>query len=410
MTRYRAAWIVPVVSPPIRDGWVDVEDGRITGVGQRLDEPTPRMPVVDLGAVAVLPAFVNAHTHLELSALRGLVAPTTSMPAWVRRLMAVRTGIAVDSQERALDGAVTELLEWGTAAVGDVSNTLAAWPALARSGIEGVVFHELIGFGVVDGRAAVDAAEARWSALPAVPTLRLALAPHAPYSVSPELLEALAGWTRADAARVTSMHVGESHAEVQFLLDGTGEWRRLLEDLGAWRSEWRAPGVPPLDYVAQCGLLTARTLVVHGTQFDDVALARLRAAEATLVMCPRSNRWTGAGVPPVRAAWASGVRCAFGTDSLASGDDLGVPGEIADARRLASDVPARWLLQAATRNGAAALGLSDLGAIEAGYRARLITVALPAHALDVEEWLVGGLDAAAIDWLPGEAGRPSGRT
>ena len=76
----------------------------------------------------------------------------------------------------------------------------------------------------------------------------------------------------------------------------------------------------------------------------------------------------------------------------------------------ASDVPARWLLQAATRNGAAALGLSDLGAIEAGYRARLITVALPAHALDVEEWLVGGLDAAAIDWLPGEAGRPSGRT
>ena len=79
---------------------------------------------------------------------------------------------------------------------------------------------------------------------------------------------------------------------------------------------------------------------MHGTQLPDAELARLAAAGATLVTCPRSNRWTGAGIPPIERFYASGVRVAIGTDSLASVEDLNLFGELAYVRQLAPHIPA----------------------------------------------------------------------
>jgi len=141
-------------------------------------------------------------------------------------------------------------------------------------------------------------------------------------------------------------------------------------------------------------------LAVHGVQLTDADLARLAAAGATVVTCPRSNRWTGAGTPPIDRFYASGVRVAIGTDSLASVDDLSVFAELAAVRRLGPRVPASRLLDSATRQGAIALGFdADLGSIAPGKRAQLVAVRLPAGVTDVEEYLVSGVPPEDISWV-----------
>ena len=109
--------------------------------------------------------------------------------------------------------------------------------------------------------------------------------------------------------------------EVEFLV-GSCSWREMLEAIGKWRDDWGALACGLVHFLDRHGVIDARTLVVHGVQFDDGALARLREIGATLVTCPRSNRWVGAGDPPIDRFYASGVAVAVGTDSLASVEDL----------------------------------------------------------------------------------------
>jgi cytosine/adenosine deaminase-related metal-dependent hydrolase len=201
-----------------------------------------------------------------------------------------------------------------------------------------------------------------------------------------------------------SVHLGESPEEVRFLRDGTGAWRDLLERIGAWTPDWPVPGCGPVEYLDRLGLVNDRLVAVHGAQLADAELRALANAGATIVTCPRSNRWTGAGTPPVARFYGSGVRVAIGTDSLASVEDLNVFAEMAAVRALAPTVPAARILQSATLDGAAALGFgSELGSIEPGKRAALLAVTIPQdvppHAEDVEEYLVGGVGAHQIAWL-----------
>ena len=175
----------------------------------------------------------------------------------------------------------------------------------------------------------------------------------------------------------------------------------MLERLGVWTDTWKPPGTSPVAYLDDLHFIDARTLVVHGVQFTSDDLDRLRRSGATLVSCPRSNGHVGAGSPPLASFYESGVRVAFGTDSLASVADLNMFNELAEARRIAPGVPARRLLESATMIGARALGFdNDFGSCEVGKRAALAMVRLPPrHVPDVEEYLVGGVEPHAITWL-----------
>jgi aminodeoxyfutalosine deaminase len=328
--------------------------------------------------------------------MRGRVPPGDSMPAWASRLLALRRAAAGDPAGP-IDGAIREARAAGTSLVGDVTNTLAAYDLLADSDMGGAVFREVIGFSAEDPDRIIAGAQTELDVLRPLPWLRPSIVPHAPYSVAPGLLQAIA---RAAGDRPISVHLGESPEEIQFLLDGTGAWRELLEELGAWNDRWQPPGCGPVEYLDRMGLVTRRLLAVHATQLSDAELARLANAGATVVTCPRSNRWTGAGAPPVARFYASGVRVAIGTDSLASVDDLNLFGELAEVRRLAPDVPAARLLESATAIGAAALGFAaEFGTLEPGRRADLVAVPLPAGIDDVEEYLVSGIEPQKIRWL-----------
>jgi cytosine/adenosine deaminase-related metal-dependent hydrolase len=386
---HRAAWVLPIAGPPIRDGWVAVDDARIVEVG--CSDPS-----TTLARTVILPGLVNAHVHLELSWMRGRVPPGDRMPAWAERLIALRRAEEQAGSDSIVE-AIDEARACGTALVGDVTNTLTSCGPLARGPLSAAIFFELIGFGQADAERTVDDAEQRLAAIGDDPRVRATIVPHAPYSVSPSLFRAIA---RAAGDRPVSVHLGESPEEIHFLRDGSGPWRELLEKLDAWSDAWTPPACGPVEYLDRLGLLNERLLAVHAVQLTDDELRHLASAGATVVTCPRSNRWTGVGDPPVERFFRAGVHVAIGTDSLASVEDLNLFEEMAAVRRLAPSVPARWILESATLTGARALGFdSDLGSIAAGKRAELIAVRIPAGVDDVEEYLVGGIQPSDVSWL-----------
>lgn len=382
----RARWVLPIERPPIEGGWVSVDDGVIHAIGH--GRP-PGGAVQDLGDVALLPGLVNAHTHLELSFLRGRIPPAAAMAPWIRGLMAARREAPHEDEQRAAAAlALAEARASGTIAFGDISNLLIAAEPLAESGAPSVLFHELLGFmpREVDARVsrAADAVTRAASA-----SVRPGVAPHAPFSTASELIAAIAREARARSLPM-SMHVGESQEELELLANGGGAFRDLLVDLGAWRDDWVAPATDPVSYLEGLGALVPGMLAVHCAQLEGAALDRLAARGAVIVSCPRSNRWTGVGDPPLDAFYASGATVAFGTDSLTSAPTLDMFDEVAAARRVSS-VSDTVLLDSATRGGARALGLgAAYGRIAPGLRAPLLAVDVPPGVSDVQEYLVSG--------------------
>src|SRR5688572_27098407 len=148
MIRYHASWILPISEPPIRDGWVAVDRGRIAAIGRRAPSGIGRDDI-NLGRVVVMPGLVNSHTHLELSYLREEVPPAPAFINWIRGIIDARRRRPDPRSPEILDAvhaAIIESVAAGTAVVGDISNTLVSFGPLARSELAGVVFNELIRF------------------------------------------------------------------------------------------------------------------------------------------------------------------------------------------------------------------------------------------------------------------------
>lgn len=405
MMIFRAAWICPISRPPIQDGWVATDHGRIEAIGAAGDAPPAQGQVANLGDVAILPGLVNAHTHLELSNMRGRVPPAPTFHQWITQLFVTRGGRIERADhptvvDAACDG-VREARDFGTALIGDISNSLSSVAPLRNGGLRGLVFHELLGFNLPHGRRVEETRDARRDAAARGGTsVRVSVAPHAPYSVSPELFRAIREEVDRSDVRITSVHVGESDGEVQFLIDGSGPVPTMLRWVGSWRDDWTTPGCEPVEYLDSLGVIDAHTLIVHGVQLRPPSLERLADIGCTLVTCPRSNQWVGVGVPPLEDFFASGLKVAVGTDSLASVDDLNIFSELKTMRWLAPSVSANRLLASATLVGAQALGFDDeLGSIDVGKRAELLAVDVPDGITDVEEYLLGGIEARQINWV-----------
>ena len=403
MPQYRAAWLLPISQPPIRDAWLRTDRGRIIAFGHSRPGDFTAPDEIDLGEVAVLPGLVNAHTHLELSWMRGRIPETADFDGWIRTIIDLKNEAARhgDSVAAAIHEAIREARACGTALVGDITNTLATSGPLRDHGMAGVVFHELLGFRSEDAARLMQEAVARVQCEPASDLLRHTLAPHAPYSVSPALFGLIRAALQHDPFARSSVHLGESSAEIEFLEHGTGPCRTGLERMGKWDASWVSPRSGPVEYLERMGFLDDRVLVVHGVQLCAAELKRLAAKGVTLVTCPRGNMRTGAGTPPIEDFLASGVRVAVGTDSLASVPDLNVFSELAEMRRVAPAAPARMLIESATMNGARALGFeAEFGTVDAGKRDALVAVQLDGSVSSVEEYLVSGVEASQISWIP----------
>jgi cytosine/adenosine deaminase-related metal-dependent hydrolase len=373
-----ARWVVPIARPPVGEGAIAFgDDGTVLAVGSRAELRAEFPDVVEERAQGVLlPGLVNAHCHLELSGHGDAVPGGKGLYAWATTLMASRKADTAQGQREAAATAAGAAVALGTAVVGDVGNSLAAAPGIGRAGLAGVLFHELFGSReLATGDALADAARERAQANADWPArLGYVPAPHAPYSVGPELLGRIFA-AAASAGRATSVHVAEDEDEIAMLRDGSGRWPALLAGMGVDPAT-RVPRKSPVAYLASLGAFETETppLLVHMVHAgaDDRRLAR--DAGATVVLCPRSNLHIGGRLPDVDALVAEGGSLAIGTDSLASVPDLSLWAEMATLAAHFPAVPAARWLEAATRGGARALGIRGVGTLEAGARPGVLDV------------------------------------
>ena len=387
MQVYVARYLLPVSGPLVREGAVAVEDGRIVAVGPRTDvvaSAGSETPVRDLGDAVVLPGLVNAHTHLELSWMRDDPPPGGDYPAWLTAFLNKREGTDRAAAIAAAETAIGEMASRGTVAVADVANEFWTAPLLARSGLHGIVFHELYGLEAAAAESSLKDAARQLGDLAADADLagaagriQIALTPHAPHTTSAPLLRALTGRAAASGEPLT-IHVAESQGEVDLLRTGKGPLADLFRERGFLGNNWEAPGVSPVRYLHGLGVLSQRTLAIHCVHLDQQDQSLLQAGRVTVVTCPRSNEYLGVGTARIPKLLSAGVPVALGTDSLASAPDLDLFAEMAALAGGEEALAPAAVLRMATLNGAQALGLDDrLGTIEPGKLAALYVIPLP---------------------------------
>lgn len=397
----RASWILPIETPPIRDGELLVNGGVIESVGRRRAGVVPSECVFDLGHVAILPGLVNAHTHLEFSALsKPLGRPGMSLPDWIREVVAWRvagtvgtTAAEVNAAGKAADGSrsepaklgIDESLRHGVTTLGEIATRHWSAHPWQVPPLNLVVFRELLGLLQDRQRKSEEAMhEHAQAAREAVGQWLGGLSPHAPYSVHPATLRAAVALSTRQRLPL-AMHLAESREELELLRSGGGPFRKLLDDMSAWEPGALPTGAVPLDYLKTLAG-GHRSLVIHGNYLDEQEIEFLAAHRDTLslVYCPRTHAYFDHEPFPLARLLAAGVRVALGTDSRASNPDLDL---LAEMRFVAKHhgLPPDAILRMGTLAGAEALGLEDSGgSLAAGKRAAFCLVELPARTGDGE--------------------------
>lgn len=367
--------MLPITRPPIADGAVGVENGRITYVGSRDAAPATR-DTVDLGYAFLLPGLVNAHTHLELTAMRGYLEDSAFRP-WLLRLTQARAQ-ALDDRACLASArlGIAEGLLAGITTYADTSASGVVVDAMVQMGARGIVYQETFGPHPEQCDASLQELRQRIALLTprASPLVRLGVSPHAPYTVSDALYRAVAAFAAA-AALPVAVHIAESEAERSFVAEGTGPFA----------DGWRARGIPvvrraqsPIALLAATGVLDTKPLLVHCVHLAADDLSVIAAAQCAIAHCPASNAKLGHGIAPLADMLDSGAVVALGTDSVASSNRMDLLDEarlavlLARADGRAGGIDARQALELATLGGAAAVGLkTEIGSLETGKAADL---------------------------------------
>jgi 5-methylthioadenosine/S-adenosylhomocysteine deaminase len=368
VTVFSADWVVPVDGPPIADGAVAVEAGRIVAVG----------PSSELGAgtryenAVVVPGLVNAHSHLEYAVYAGFGDGLPFAP-WLSVHVGRKARLELADMEAIARQGAAECLRSGVTTVGDASYAGAAATACDELGLRAIVYLEVFGPGT--GQMETRFAANRDRIAGALSDrVRLGISPHAPYTAPLEL------WQEASALGLpVATHLAESEAEA------------------GWSRSGRGPldGVPATSIreLAEAGVLSRRIAAAHCVHLDPGERELLAQFDVAVVHCPRSNALLGCGIAPLAELRAAGLRVGLGTDSPASTPSFDMFEELRTAvyfarahERRPNALTADEALRLATLEGARALGLDqEIGTLTPGKRADLTVVSLAGSPYDPVE-------------------------
>jgi cytosine/adenosine deaminase-related metal-dependent hydrolase len=362
---HRAGWVMINPDTLVRNGYVCVEQGRVKETG--VFHQTIRGKVVDHGPGLLMPSFVNAHTHLELSALKGKLSFGDGFGPWVRDLLVLRESLGVDGLVTGIGTGVDDLVNSGSLVVGDVSTLGIVEPRIKDSSLSGVFFREYLG-----------------NHLPELTDIKTgdrftsSYAGHAPHTTSPALLRHLK-YACSAAGQVFSVHLSESSDEMEFITTGKGMWADFLNERSVDYASWGLPFKSPVAYLDSLGLLDEQTLAVHVIRADKEDIRILKQRRVPVCICPRSNRNLHNTLPDLEFMMDAGLMICLGTDSLASTASLSIPDEMRYLTEAYPQIPAKEMVRMATINGAKALGLGKVfGSLEPGKMASMVYIPLSA--------------------------------
>ena len=355
------------------------EPGRISRVEAWDGRREPGWRIFDWGSAVIMPGLVNAHAHLELTSLSQRIRDFSSFTDWLWQLIQLRNNWKTEDYLASSREGARLCVANGTTLVGDISSSGLSWRALKIEKLRKVVFEEILGLSPDKLPERLSSLKARISAVEPDERLRIGISPHAPYTVSPELYQAI-GQTAAQSTMLVATHVAETEPERRFLMDGTGEFHDFLARMEVLPADWTPPGVPPLEYLEKLGVLH-NLILIHCNYLDSDSASRILEGHSSVVYCPRSSAFFGHKNHPVRQLLDMGVNVALGTDSLASNDSLSILDEMRFLSRLRKDLKAEEIIRLATLNGAAALGFGgQLGRLARGYWADMTVLDLPENA------------------------------
>ena len=397
LTRILFRKLVTMSGDEFEKGELVIDRGRIVEARSGISESFSGGVTHDWSDCLILPGFVNAHCHLSLSGLHGKVARQERFVDWIESVVAENAALSWHDRVDALHREAQTLIESGVTALGDYFShpeLLVEYQALP---FRQVLFLETLGFqsGLAGEKIRSMAALLQEHPAGAGSLLQLAVAPHAPYSVSPALFKELKKMADKLDCRY-SCHVAEVAEETQFLSQGEGDILELLKKRKAYDSSWKAPGVGPVRYLEQLGVL--RDMVaIHLNYLEKYDLSRLAENNASAVFCPGSTRWFGRKTwMPVKDLLDRGIAVGLGTDSLASNDSLNFLDNIRLSEEMVPELHRSEILWLATVGGSQALGIEKIG-LEPGQPADLIGLR---YSNSEEDWwdLPFGLDRQQVDF------------
>lgn len=413
----RSRLLLTLVGPPIEDGAVVIAGDRIVWAGPWASRPAdlgPDATVVDLGERILLPGLVNAHCHLDYTSLAGHLPPPRGFTDWIKGLVALKAAWTAAEFAASWRRGAEMLLRTGTTTVADIEAMPELLPAAWQATPLRVhSFRELIHLKA--GEAPRELARQAAADLEALPggAGRVGLSPHAPYSTTPELLNAAADLARRRGWRLTT-HVAESEEEFEMFMYRQGamfDWlkgQRDMADCGMGS---------PVQHLERHGYLEDNLLAVHVNHLWRHDAGILGRNQVSVAHCPRSHDYFRHLRFPREELTSAGVNLCLGTDSLASvrpaataagaaapapALELNLFAEMQQLLAVAPDLAPEFILQMATVNGARALGrageigqltpdaLADLIAIPFSGRAAETFAAVIHHRGPIDAGIIGG--------------------
>ena len=372
-----ASWLISPGKPPVAGGAMLVRDGRIMALGElgRLRRDY-NVPIIDYPGRAILPGFVNAHTHLELThfpswrlAFRMEDRPRDFVD-WLVQLVKIMRLVKQEALFASTCDGIRLCLESGTTSVGEIVTSRNLTEAYETSSLSGILFVELLGHDLTSFSDSLEEVlnNARISACGA---FKPGLSPHSAYTVSEENMR-LAANAACEAGLPICVHCAESREETDFIFASEGKLANTLYPLVGWERYLKSSrGFSPVELLDRASLLTPGTLAVHCVQISPSDAELLRDRRVTVAICPRSNNFLGIGKAPVALLKKLGVPMVLGTDSMASNDSLSLWDEIRfTLRTFKNELSSAEVFRMVTLGGAEALGLNAAqGSLEEGKRA-----------------------------------------
>jgi cytosine/adenosine deaminase-related metal-dependent hydrolase len=397
-TIHTASWLFNPDLPPVAGGAILVREGLIQATGT-LAELKARYsaPVVDHHDSAILPGFVNAHTHLELTHFPSWRLRThvdynpRRFSDWIIQLIKITRGLHEEDFRTSLVEGLRKCVESGTTAVGDIITRYDLLSSYDVPPIRGRLFFEALGYDPARFRERLDNALAATDSMHGE-CLFPGLSPHTPYTTGEANLAAIRDATLSRGLPL-AVHISESQAESDFVFDTSGPLASELFPFVGWEQHLAPPRhCSSTELLDRNGLLTPVTLAVHCVHINLADAQIMKQRGVTVCLCPRSNDRLDVGRAPIALFRKLGIPLALGTDSLASNDSLSLWDEMRFALdQFQDELSPSDVFRMVTSTGAAALGLSaSLGSLEVGKRADFQVVShVGSDAKDLLERVIG---------------------